>query len=457
MTPYTKTSVLFDMKYRIQFVAWLLALGWVTVPVTAGTAIDAERHDLWADTPGQTIDLFVSGDAQVTGFNLRARIGDAEDERLQPVFTAVDFDGGIWDAHAWTIMGGSLVTDQWAQVSMAFDASVTVPAAGHLARLTVDTTGIATGNSFALRLAGTGIGADTDLVTIGGQIIEPLLVEGIINIVPVGTERARVSVAAQPLQGGTVSGGGNYAHGSSATVAAAVHPWFVFVNWTENGAIVSDDPDYAFIVERPRELTANFFQTTFPLCYTAGAGGFIQGPGMQLVSRDDDGEEVTAWADAGAEFVEWSDGVPTAARRDLNVTESIAVVARFRSVGGVDIDWYAGHGIEPGAGQDWSDLDVLDFRGKGLTLRQEFIAGTDPNDPRSLFDVAISSFISDKITLTWRGLPQRRYRVYRRDCLFAGDWLLAAEILPMEDGTVTYSDTDSNVTSRFYRLDVTKE
>ncbi|MBR3439094.1 MAG: InlB B-repeat-containing protein, partial [Clostridia bacterium] len=61
-----------------------------------------------------------------------------------------------------------------------------------------------------------------------------------------------------PTEGGTVSGGGLYNSGSTATVTATPNENYRFVNWTENGDEVSTDAEYSFTVTGNRELVANF-------------------------------------------------------------------------------------------------------------------------------------------------------------------------------------------------------
>ena len=67
-----------------------------------------------------------------------------------------------------------------------------------------------------------------------------------------------VSVSANPNNGGTVSGGGQYGNGASATVSAIPTGTYCFVNWTENGTVVSTDLNYTFTVTGARTLVANF-------------------------------------------------------------------------------------------------------------------------------------------------------------------------------------------------------
>lgn len=75
--------------------------------------------------------------------------------------------------------------------------------------------------------------------------------------VGVGTIPA-ISVSASPVEGGTVTGGGNYSFGASATVTATANPGFQFVNWTENGTQASTSSSYTFPVNGSRTLVANF-------------------------------------------------------------------------------------------------------------------------------------------------------------------------------------------------------
>jgi hypothetical protein len=70
---------------------------------------------------------------------------------------------------------------------------------------------------------------------------------------------------------------------------------------------------------------------THTLTYAAGNHGSITGNSSQTVNDGEDGTEVTAVADHGFRFLDWSDGVSTASRTDLSVTEDISVTANFES------------------------------------------------------------------------------------------------------------------------------
>jgi hypothetical protein len=67
-----------------------------------------------------------------------------------------------------------------------------------------------------------------------------------------------ISVSANPTIGGSVSGGGSFVLGTNATVTAVPNNGYSFVNWTENGTVVSSQNPYSFTVNQNRNLVANF-------------------------------------------------------------------------------------------------------------------------------------------------------------------------------------------------------
>jgi hypothetical protein len=169
-----------------------LLVGWIGLAaaascLAAAPIINVGTYTLSADTSGQTILLSVSGSDLVTGFNLRAQLGDGTGPGVEPVFQAVSFTGGIWDANAITVMGGPVSGAlQFAQASVVFNTNVSVAANGYLVTLTLDTTGLFSG-SYALLLKGTQIGADSDFIVSGGGILSPSITNGTINVVATST------------------------------------------------------------------------------------------------------------------------------------------------------------------------------------------------------------------------------------------------------------------------------
>ena len=79
------------------------------------------------------------------------------------------------------------------------------------------------------------------------------------NFVPSNYE---ITVAANPPEGGNVTGMGNYDHGTAATLTATANEGYTFQSWTNNGTVVSTEATYTFIVTEAAEYVANFSSST---------------------------------------------------------------------------------------------------------------------------------------------------------------------------------------------------
>ena len=69
-----------------------------------------------------------------------------------------------------------------------------------------------------------------------------------------------ITATANPTGGGTVSGSGGYAYGTTCSLTATPNAGYYFLNWTENGTVVSYDVTYSFTVNGDRNLVANFIE-----------------------------------------------------------------------------------------------------------------------------------------------------------------------------------------------------
>lgn len=147
---------------------------------TAGPIIDVGTHYLQADTPGQTIEIYVTGDGpEVQGLNFYVQIADGGLEAGGiidgPVLEDVDIIGeGTMFYDRNTGQTDSLSLPQISVQTTLIDSG-TVVALGVLARLTVDTTGFFEGEVFDLKLADTRNG-DTDFAGIPIEIVNGLIV-----------------------------------------------------------------------------------------------------------------------------------------------------------------------------------------------------------------------------------------------------------------------------------------
>ena len=92
-----------------------------------------------------------------------------------------------------------------------------------------------------------------------------------------------INASANPSRAGSVSGSGEYMTRTTCTVTATPNEGYRFVNWTENGTVVSEDEEYSFTVTEERDLVANFvFDATVPgNCYypasNVAAGSYVMG------------------------------------------------------------------------------------------------------------------------------------------------------------------------------------
>jgi len=141
-----------------------------------------------------------------------------------------------------------------------------------------------------------------------------------------------ITVNANPLLGGTVSGGGTYQQGQSCTVHATANTGYTFTNWTENGNVVSTNANYSFTVNSNRTLVANFTVQSYTITATANPtdGGTVAGGGTFNYSQSC---TLTATPATGYNFVRWTKNgqqVSTNANYTFNVTESAAFVAQFQ-------------------------------------------------------------------------------------------------------------------------------
>lgn len=67
-----------------------------------------------------------------------------------------------------------------------------------------------------------------------------------------------ISADSNPLNAGTIAGTGNYNYGQVVTLTATANSNYTFLNWTENGEVISTDSVYEFEINSDRELIANF-------------------------------------------------------------------------------------------------------------------------------------------------------------------------------------------------------
>ena len=115
-----------------------------------------------------------------------------------------------------------------------------------------------------------------------------------------------IATSSNPTIGGTTSGNGIYHYGETCTVTATPAQGYEFVNWKENGSVVSTDASYSFTVNNGRNLVANFALQTFEIMTSVepAEGGNVSGGGTYNY-----GEEVTIVVETNEDwaFQNWTE------------------------------------------------------------------------------------------------------------------------------------------------------
>lgn len=119
-----------------------------------------------------------------------------------------------------------------------------------------------------------------------------------------------VTTNANPTNGGITTGDGSYPEGANVTVTATPNDCWDFINWTDNGTVVSVNQIYSFVIENDRNLTANFEQLNFDVIIAAnpsgggivvGAGTFPCGSEVEVEAIPSDGYSFINWTENGTE------------------------------------------------------------------------------------------------------------------------------------------------------------
>ena len=109
--------------------------------------------------------------------------------------------------------------------------------------------------------------------------------------------------------------------------------------------------------------------------------------------------------------------------------------------------WETAHGLTPNNAADRS----LDKDGDGMLNWQEYVAGTDPSDPKSYLRIE-SIKAGSVMTLTFRALSNKTYTVECTDALESGIWSRLSNVVARPvDRSERVTDATYK-TNRFYRL-----
>jgi hypothetical protein len=139
-----------------------------------------------------------------------------------------------------------------------------------------------------------------------------------------------INTNAATADGGTTLGDGAYFSGDEITVSALPNEGSGFVNWTEDGLIVSNNPDYTFTADVNHALVAHFApavaieetESPAPGGSVSGAGSYGTGAVASLVAMPNPGYVFANWTDNGKV-------VSSSTSYNFTVTTARALVANF--------------------------------------------------------------------------------------------------------------------------------
>jgi hypothetical protein len=173
------------------------------------------------------------------------------------------------------------------------------------------------------------------------------------NFAAVQTTMYTVGTQSSPAAGGTTSGGGTFASGTTVTVMATAATGYSFASWTENGTVVSTTPGYSFVASAHRTLVA-VFTAAAPSSYTIAtqatptAGGATSGGGTFAPGAS---VTVTATPASGYTFLSWTENgttVSTNTSYTFPATANRTLVANFTT--GTATRFSVATGNRPGNG-----------------------------------------------------------------------------------------------------------
>lgn len=112
-----------------------------------------------------------------------------------------------------------------------------------------------------------------------------------------------IRAIADPSTAGMVTGGGVYALDETCTLTAIPNPGCTFINWTENGEVVSVEPEFSFTVTENRALVAHFqYPTTLtddfndgeinPELWTYAGSSVYEDEGLMKLEQNNTDENV---------------------------------------------------------------------------------------------------------------------------------------------------------------------
>ncbi len=109
------------------------------------------------------------------------------------------------------------------------------------------------------------------------------------------SDKFRVTLSAEPEEGGTVTGAGVFGYGEEVTVEAEPNEGYAFVNWTQGADEVSQRQKYVFQINEDVELVAHFEMTPPTVADIEAPQGICAGDTLTLTAPEVAFAEEQGW------------------------------------------------------------------------------------------------------------------------------------------------------------------
>lgn len=271
-------------------------------------------------------------------------------------------------------------------------------------------------------------------------------------------------IVRSPYGSSTPQLGTNYGYGATS-VALTGSPvtldgtQVVCVGWTADGSAPAEGQG---LVIGPFELTNDTtvswqWRTNFWLDVQAAPGGRVDA----VPAWHPDGHSVTATAAADPyfDFEGWTgdiEGDPGTPETTVTMDRPRQLLAQFwaeMATNNVPVRWLAAHDLTNGTPDEAA---MTDRHGKGMPAWQDFYAGTDPNDPDSLFAIVDFGSAYGSNYVVWLGGTNgsaRPFSVLGSADLSAGWTVLDGDVSRSGSGTNTWWGV-RDASNVFYRIEV---
>ena len=150
--------------------------------------------------------------------------------------------------------------------------------------------------------------------------------------------------------GGSISGGGDFEHGTDANISAIPEQGYSFSAWSGDGIENSSDANTTVAMTQDRSISATFSINSYNLQVSSTTGGSVSGSGSYDYGSS---ASILATPQTGYQFVGWtgdgindqnSTGTSVLITQDTNISAVFSIksysISIFDGNGGVHIGWW---------------------------------------------------------------------------------------------------------------------